>query len=169
MFLWKLLKGWRCSELLQPRCHLALCCWAGGNLEVCLDRKRRREDERKWQGNRTTKKQWWKKRCWGMKRKREQNRDNRSDVFVYCLFCLWNWPFNIPIFCVSVKWHVHLTKFAFGTHLYIHLSSFLCLSYSPSSTSTHFLSDSLCCIIEITIILLLLQFSVCTVLVIYQH
>lgn len=46
-----------------------------------------------------------------------------------------------------------LTEFAFGTCVhppFFSLSS-LCLSCSPSSTSTHFPSDSLYCIIETTI------------------
>ncbi len=112
-------------------------------------RGRKAESDR---GNTTTKEQWRKKRCWGRERKRAQKSQAWiNQIFVYCLFCLWIWTFNI--LCVSVKWHVHLTKFASGTHLYIHLTplSHLLSHLHPILPATHFPSESLHCIIERTI------------------
>lgn len=112
--------------VLQPRCHFALC-WAGVNLEVCLHRKSRREGWVK--GNQRGKKvteynnkdttaeeEMLRKEKWENRLREIKLRGNKSG------FCLVSFVwFECSIFYASVKWHVHLSKFASGTHLYIHL------------------------------------------------
>lgn len=88
------------------------------------------------------------------KKKKSKTVLTRSNL---CLLSLWSVELTAEyssIWCVNVKWHMCLTEFAFGTCVhppFFSLSSSLCLSCSPSSTSTHFPSDSLYCIIETTI------------------